>query len=328
MNYLAANVSRLGQVNSVGVDNRELFLKVFAGEVLAAFERKNIMLPITSVRTITHGKSAQFPATGQIGAEYHIPGTPLTGLPLNHAERVITIDELLVSHAFIADIDEAMNHYEVRSIYSNEMGNKLATTMDENILRNIILGARASNPVTGEPGGTELINDKFKMSADAGVDGGAVSLEEQTNALASALFSAAQILDEKDVAEDGRYCVVRPEHYYILAQNLNLINTRYGGKGAISEGSIIRVAGIDILKSNNVPKTNVGDPFHAVNAAKTIGVVGTKASVGTVKLMDLSMQSEWDIRRQGTLMVARYAVGHGYLRPQCSVELRLDTLNN
>jgi hypothetical protein len=47
-----------------------------------------------------------------------------------------------------------------------------------------------------------------------------------------------------------------------------------------------------------------------------------KTAVGTVKLMDLAMESAYDIRRQGTLFVAKYAMGHGVLRPECSVELK------
>jgi len=46
-----------------------------------------------------------------------------------------------------------------------------------------------------------------------------------------------------------------------------------------------------------------------------------KEAVGTVKLLDLAMESEYDIRRQGTLMVAKYAMGHGILRPECAIEL-------
>jgi hypothetical protein len=44
-------------------------------------------------------------------------------------------------------------------------------------------------------------------------------------------------------------------------------------------------------------------------------------AVGTVKLMDLAMEAEYQTRFQGTLMVARYAVGHGILRPECAVEI-------
>jgi len=320
-----ANVNRLGAINQ-GSDTRELFLKIFAGEVLTSFERHNMLLPLTNVRTITHGKSASFPLVGKIGAEYHTPGTEITGLNVNHAERIITIDDLLISHAFIADIDEAMNHYDVRSIYSTEMGRKLATQMDQNIFKEIIKSARSSSLLDDEdaPGGIEIANDKFKIGA-----GGAENLKEQTEALASAIFLMAQRWDENDIPEEGRYVAFRPAEYYALAQNLDLINSLYGGSGAIREGNIVKVAGITILKSNNIPKTNdKTDKYHEVDASKTIGVGFLKDAVGTVKLMDLSMQAEWDIRRQGTLMVARYAVGHGPLRPECAIELKLDTLTN
>ena len=64
-----ASVSRLGQVNNAG-DAKALFLKVFSGEVLTAFAEKNIMADKVMTRTISSGKSAQFPLTGKIGAEY------------------------------------------------------------------------------------------------------------------------------------------------------------------------------------------------------------------------------------------------------------------
>ena len=54
-----------GLVNNSGIDFEVLFLKVFSGEVLTAFARNNIFNEqLHSVRTITSGKSAQFPVTG------------------------------------------------------------------------------------------------------------------------------------------------------------------------------------------------------------------------------------------------------------------------
>ena len=49
------NVSRLGAQNQTG-DVRALFLKLFAGEVLTAFEEKNIAMGLHRVRTISNGK--------------------------------------------------------------------------------------------------------------------------------------------------------------------------------------------------------------------------------------------------------------------------------
>lgn len=51
------NVTRVGQINAAG-DVDALFLKVFAGEVLAAFHNKNLALGRTQVRSISNGKSA------------------------------------------------------------------------------------------------------------------------------------------------------------------------------------------------------------------------------------------------------------------------------
>jgi hypothetical protein len=46
------------------------------------------------------------------------------------------------------------------------------------------------------------------------------------------------------------------------------------------------------------------------------------SAVGTVKLMDLAFETQYDIRRQGTLMVAKYAAGHGVLRPEAAVRVK------
>ena len=39
-------------------------------------------------------------------------------------------------------------------------------------------------------------------------------------------------------------------------------------------------------------------------------------------LMDLATEMDYDIRRQGTLMVAKYAMGHGVLRPEAAVGIK------
>lgn len=111
----AYTVSNQGQNNNTG-DVRSLFLKTYAGEVLTAFEDKNIMMPLVRSRTITKGKSASFPMTGRASAEYLTPGNEITGGQIRAGERIVSIDDLLISSQFIANIDEAINHYDVRSI--------------------------------------------------------------------------------------------------------------------------------------------------------------------------------------------------------------------
>ncbi|WP_203978834.1 hypothetical protein [Geobacter sp. SVR] len=325
-NYMAAGdftPSRLGQQNATG-DALANFLKVFAGEILTAFEIANIMLNRHHIRTIQSGKSAQFPVMGRAVANYHTPGAALSGQSIKHNEEIITIDGLLVADVFLSNLDEAMNHYDVRGPYAKELGNALKVAFDKNVLQEGILGARASNKITGLPGGTQIKNNKLRICT-----GGAANMTEKYTAIAESLFLAAQYLASNNVTEQA-YCVLRPAEYYALAQNLNVINNLYGGQGSIAEGNVLKVAGIVILMSNNVPSTDLtGNTFHGGDFTKTIGLVFVESAIGTVKLMDLSIQvGDFDNRYQGHLTTATYAMGHKYLRPDALIELCLDTVTN
>lgn len=312
-----ATPSRVGQINTSG-DAKALFLKVFAGEVLTAFEEANVTGGRFMERSIASGKSAQFPILGKIGASYHTPGAEILGSAVPGNEIVVTIDDLLISNAFLANIDEAMNHYDVRAPYSTEIGRALAYAKDKQLLQLAILAARGGSPVTGEPGGGSVT--------------AATMLSDATGeALVASLFAAAQKLDENSVAEDGRVAYLNPAAYYRLAANTKVMNKDWGGAGVYADGKVLRVAGIEIVKTNHAPfgQTIANGTVEAGTGNKyagaftnTVGVVATKEAVGTVKLMDLALESEYDIRRQGTLMVAKYAMGHGIIRPACAVELK------
>jgi hypothetical protein len=315
-----ATPSRLGALNG-GSDKDALFLKVFSGEVLTAFEQQTVMMDKHQVRTIANGKSAQFPVMGRTSAAYHTPGAEITGDNINHAEKIITINDLLLTSTFIANIDEAKNHYDVRSVYSREMGVALANQMDKHILQTLIQAANdATATVTGE---TDMVGT---IITDADSDTNADSLVDS-------IFAAAQALDEKNVPEENRYIVVKPAQYYLLANSSKVQNVDFGnsGNGSTASGRVMQVAGIDVLKSNNLPQSDVtgtgvdaggAGGLQAATAANTTGIVFHSSCAGTVKLMDLSTESEYDIRRQGTLMVAKYAVGHGVLRNEAAVQIQ------
>lgn len=304
-------VSRTGQINHTG-DALALFLKVFSGEVLTEFQRTTMFTDKHFIRQITAGKSAQFPLIGAASSRYHTPGKWIDGTVIDHAEKVITIDDLLIADTFIANIDEAMNHYDVRGPYSQELGRELAQAFDKNVARVMVLAARATNPLTSRAGGTRISNANMDTDKDA---------------LRTALFSAAQKLDEKNVPEADRSAFFRPAQFYIMAQDPLLVNKLNGTAGAdLGKGTLETVAGFPIIKTNNVPNaddsanTGVHTKYRADFSAVQ-GIVSHKMAAGTVKLMDLAMDAQYEPRRQGTFMVAKYAVGHDWLRPECSVEL-------
>ncbi len=310
-----ATVLSIGQVNGAGATDA-LFLKVFGGEVLTAFENMCVTKDKHMIRTIMHGKSAQFPATWRVAGGYHTPGQEIVGQTSNVNERVITIDDLLLASVFVANIDEAKNHFDYRSIYSAECGRALATAWDKNVLQTGVNAAGASATVTGAFGGTTLTSSTtlYKTSATD---------------LAAGIYAAVQGFDEKDIPQgNDKNVFVKPAQYYLLAQSTALVNRDWAdGGGNYADGTIIKLAGMPIVKTNNLPSTNIttGPAMYQGDFTKVAALVMHPSAVGTVKLMDLSSEMQYDIRRQGTLMVAKYASGTGILRPECAAVLKTTT---
>ena len=118
---------------------------------------------------------------------------------------------MLIADTFIANIDEAKNHYDVRAEYSRLLGMALAKKFDQQTMQVGLLAARASATISGGNGGTTLTT---------GAGGGAITGAQ----LAAAIFDAAKAMDEKDVPENERVAIVKPEEYYQLVQETNVIN--------------------------------------------------------------------------------------------------------
>ena len=322
-----ATASRLGLVNNTGTSYDALFLKTFSGEVLTAFAENNIFNEsMHSVRTIASGKSAQFPVLGTATAAYHSIGTPLVGAnQIKANEKIINIDDLLISQAFVADIDSLKNHYDVRQTYSSELGKALARTYDQNVAKVIANASRASTTLSGGNGGVVLTL----------ANGNTASANVTGDEIAAAIYDIAQTFDERDIPTTDRFVVLPPAEYYKLAESATRtidVDFNPGGNGSFASGRVQQIAGMPVMMSNNVPQSNVGSEVSGTNNSyagddsKTIGLVFHKSAVGTVKLMDMTTEisgSDYGLMYQGTLMVAKYALGHGILRPEAAATIKL-----
>ena len=247
-----ADLTRPGQENGSG-DARALYLKLFSGEMFKGFQRNTIARDLIMKRTLKNGKSLQFIYTGRTSAEFHTPGNSILGNddkapPV--AEKTITCDQLLISSAFLYELDEVLSHYDLRSEISRKIGYALAEKYDRLIFRAISRGARKASPVDmtnfEEPGGTQ-IRVGTAADADDALDDGK---------LVTAFYDAAAALDEKGVSQDGRVAVINPRQYYALIQGASsngLINRDVQGSSLQSGEGVVEIAGIKIYKSMNVP---------------------------------------------------------------------------
>ena len=331
-------------IAGTGGTSNALFLKVFSGEVLAAFQERNVMMDLHTVRTIQSGKSAQFPMTGTGTAEYHTPGNEINGSAITHNEQVINIDQMLVASAFIPNIDEAMNHYDVRSIYAKELGYALANHADKAVIRS---GLAGSLDLTDPMGVTVSASDKTITKALSGCN------------VTDAILQASENLDARDIPAGDRYAVLTPGAFYTVLKaaggsntSAAVLNTDYGQGGSVLSGGsqTLLVGGIQCFMSNHIPTGDEGtatgelgdgtgtnnDPFlnagatgagagegySGIDFSNYYGLVFHRSGIGTVKLLDLAIESDYLVQNQGTLMVAKYAMGHNWLRSHACIGIK------
>ena len=355
-----AQLTQLGQANLSG-DKRALYLKLFSGEMFKGFQNNTIARDLIMKRTLKNGKSLQFIFTGRTKSEFHTPGNSILGdtngaPPV--AEKTITIDDLLISSAFVYELDEVLSHYDLRSEISRKIGYALAEKYDRLAFRAVARGARQASPITAsgyvEPGGTQIRVGATTNDSDAYVAAN----------LVSAFYDAAAALDEKGVSSAGRVAVLNPRQYYELIQAVGsngLVNRDAQGTALQSGNGIIEIAGIKIYKSMNIPflgkygtayggTTGVTDPGNtgsfvaetmedasgastginndygtaAEVGAKSCGLIFQKEAAGMVEAIGPQVQvtsGDVSVVYQGDVMLGRLACGADYLNPAASVEL-------
>jgi len=360
---LTTSLTRPGQSNSTG-DARALYLKLFSGEMFKGFEYNAIARDLVTKRTLTNGKSMQFIYTGRTTAEYHTPGNAILGNsdgapPV--AEKTVTVDDLLISSAFVYDLDETLAHYDLRSEISRKIGYALAEKYDRLIFRAIARGARAASPITKssfvEPGGTQVRVGATANASDA----------YDADKLVAAFYDAAAAMDEKGVSSEGRVGVLNPRQYYELIQKVGdsgLINRDEQGTARQRGNGIVEIAGIKIFKSMNIPffskygtkygtgsATNPGvtDPGNTgsfvspsvedaandvaginneygeeTEFANSCGLIFQREGAACVEAIGPQVQvtsGDVSVIYQGDVILGRLAMGADYLNPAACVEL-------
>ena len=358
-----AQLTQLGQANMAG-DKRALYLKLFSGEMFKGFQNNTIARDLVMKRTLKNGKSMQFIYTGRTKSEFHTPGNSILGDSNNAppvAEKTITVDDLLISSAFVYELDEVLSHYDLRSEISRKIGYALAEKYDRLIFRAIARGARAASPITKsgyvEPGGTQIRVGTNAQASDAYVPA----------SLINAFYDAAAAMDEKGVSSEGRVGVLNPRQYYELIQAVGsngLVNRDVQGSALQSGNGIIEIAGIKIYKSMNIPffssygtkygsasATNPGvtDPGNTgsfvaeavedaandvdginneygeeTEFANSCGLIFQREAAGCVEAIAPQVQvtsGDVSVIYQGDVILGRLAMGADYLNPAAAVEL-------
>ncbi|MGL5643175.1 MAG: phage capsid protein [Metamycoplasmataceae bacterium] len=328
-------------------DALALFLKVFGGEVLTAFERQAKTLSKVMVRTIANGKSAQFPVMGRTTARYLKQGESLdtNRKDIKHAEKVISIDGLLATDVLIYDIEDAMNHYDVRSEYSKQMGEALAMATDT---ANYAEMAKLINSRTA----TDKKNENIQGLGDSSMvvvgTKSVTTAAKQGELVLQALTVMRAEFTKRYVPAGDRTFFTSPDVYSAILAALMPNAANYSALIDPETGNIRNVMGFEVVETPHMTGAkatsgmvdnptgafdNTGHIFPAtgavlsswtaeeakkatIGADNVCGIAMHRSAIATLKLKDMALERARRPEYQADQIIARYAMGHGGLRPE------------
>lgn len=247
------------------------------------------------------------------------PGVELTGGQLKADSIQIGSDDKLIAQAFVDELEEIINHYDVRSPYIEQLTQALAVTQDKNALRSIALSARDSGKI------------------DQGGGSSVVSAFNTADLIRSAIVSAKQKMEEKNVAVDSKpiRAMLKTGDYYLYANSDKAVNKdTNGGVGSIAQTAPrLTIDGVELYRSSTA--TNGVNPFgvnstndttiaarYRANFSNTVAVVWSPDAVIMAEVQPVQTQMETDVRHQGTLLVAKWTGGIAPFRPTDAVEIK------
>ena len=357
-------------------DNRGLALEVFSGTVLEQFytastfyDRSNQFI---STKILDGGHVAKWPVIGDdldlfnslnnnvdgdgntwenaadVGAEggikggYHTPGDFIVGRRVKMSERTIRCDDVLVAPIDIPFADLDLSHFDVLTPYAQKLARSLAMDLDRKIAT-VAYKAASTAGVTGVyPGGNEV----FVEAAD-GTDVSAYFPNTAGGALAfrNAAADLAELMDQDNVPEEGRFLFISPYIRKILRFESEIFNRDLNNAavvGSMNERAIGLLEGFQLIVTKNLPGDWTGttngrygfidsnmshydfdcdlsaDTEKRPAAIALCGASAGSAAVGMVQAAGMRTVIEDDELREVKFCKARMHVGMGVLAPWCA----------
>jgi hypothetical protein len=337
----------------------KLWLSVFSGETLAAYDQANIFEQLVDHKVLSGGVAWEFPITGSVSilAAWNA-GVELGGGSNTNASSTIAVKldkRPIAAHFEIDNIDLMQTQWEFRAELARQAGLSLANARDKQIAA-YIGRAAVESPISTDPRGI--------VAAPVFISATFENLGALITPAASGTLRAAAALEALRAAEDflvwlqtinaptdGVYLAVTPRAFQdIRALGVARSDTEarasqpmFGGAelaGGLGLGlkmglnnlsDTLDYMGVKIIKSNHLPvvdysvnaAANIGETRYNLNflAAGCVGLIFQKSAVASLKLQGLKMDTVDDVRRNTTFTVASAMNGTGVLRPECAAML-------
>lgn len=305
MPYTGATTPNVGS-DSAAALNRDVYVGV-----LSAFKRKTLFADKILTRVIRGGTGAQFVVEGKedrddTNVASYTSGTQVNVTGSTQDELVINLDRPQYIARRIDKFEEATASYDVVPMNLNQIGTKLANTID----RKAVAGIEAASLATGLVG-----NGDGKVVVNTALPGGlaaAATAEGLGNEILESVYAAVAALQEDDDYNEIMVAM-SPTNFQYLPQSLNIVNNDVtSDNGGLDSGIVKMIGGAKVYSSNNMPAT-----------AGLIALAWTQEAAGCVKLWDVktSVTEQKDFL-DAKLITAYFSNGIAALRASSAVSIK------
>lgn len=313
----------------------KLWLPIWSGEVLHAYDQYRMFEPMVTSKTISSGRLMEFPITGTVSLKpAWNAGEYLMGDNNSKATTFsVELDKRpMAAHFELDNVDLMITQWEYRQELARQAGQTLANARDKQIAAFI----------AGAAGVGKLVDDP-RTGLSYAVPFGIGATEDSVAALAvlEGIEEFCVELQENDVPVQGCYCIVPPKLFQqirrlgVASDNAGATSMQpmFGGvamagglgaqltQGMNSLSDSLVYMGVTIQKSNHIPTgaaETIGEARYTVNGdtAGVRGLIFCSEAVASIRKTGLVVDTEDDIRRNTTFTVASMFSGTGILKPE------------
>jgi len=325
----------------------KLWLPLWSGEVINAYDQYNIFENVITNKTLSGGFSYEFPVTGTVALNAAWDaGEELIGGDSSSTTFKVNLDKRPMAAHFETDnVDLLVTQWDYRSELARQAGLTLANTRDRQIAM-ALLAACAVPVLSSDPRG--LVTASLPVPGVVGTGAASAAADQEALNILKEIENYLVQMQENDFPVNNVYCAVTPKVFQVI-RALGIPRTaatagefqRYPLFGASEEvgglGAPLAVGmnmlsdsldymGVKIIKTNHLPNTDVsatagaaiGGTKYNLNASgiKLHGIIFQPEAVAGLSLMGMKVDTVQDVRRNTQFTVASMMKGTGILRPE------------
>ena len=321
----------------------KLWLPLWSGEVINAYDQFNIFENLISSKSLSGGFSYEFPVTGlvSLNASWDA-GEELVGGDSSSTTFKVNLDKRPMAAHFETDnVDLLITQWDYRSELARQAGLTLSSTRDKQIV-SALIAASVAAPLASDPRGLGVSNFPAPAVVSTSTSAIGVAVSACTETVALAILQAVEnylvTMQENDYPVQNVMCAVPPKVFQVIRalgiprattafanQPLFTGNDIYGAGSSINTGmnslsDSLDYMGVKIVKTNHIPRATVAAGQAKYNltcgTVDIFGIIFQKEAVAGLSLMGMKVDSIQDIRRNTQFTVASMLKGTGILRPE------------